>query len=146
MVPWGASCGPRSPSSFPSTLEGCAGPGLCAEYIWDPTLQIVQFLPLDCWLLLSLQPTVLPSTAVTSLFCLPECHVLSSGSSGAPCIFLLKPLPCSSIQAVAAVHKSGLPRVTKSQEGRVDVSLVPISQAPMQLLPWECYSEQYFPF
>ena len=72
--------------------------------------------------------------------------MLSSGSSGAPCIFLLKPLPCCSIQTVAAVHKSGLPRVTKSQEGRVDVSLVPISQAPMQLLPWECYSEQYFPF
>ena len=53
MVPWGASSGPRSPSSFPSTLDGCAGPGLCAEYIWDPTLQIVQLLPLDRWLLLS---------------------------------------------------------------------------------------------
>ena len=33
------------------------------------------------------------------------------------CIFLLKPLPCCSIQTVAAVHKSGLPRVTKSQKG-----------------------------
>ena len=53
MVPWEASCGPRSPSSFPSTLDGCAGPGLCAEYIWDTTLQIVQILLLDCWLLLS---------------------------------------------------------------------------------------------
>ena len=72
--------------------------------------------------------------------------MLSSGSSGVPCIFLLKPLPCCSIQTVAAVHKSGLPRVTKSQESRVDVLLVPIRQAAMQLLPWECYSEQYLSF
>ena len=55
-----------------------------------------------------------------------------------PCIFLLSPFSPSSSQAVAAVRKSGPPRVTEYQEGKVGVSLFPVSRVLTQLLPWEC--------
>ena len=97
--PGGASGGPRSPPLSPSTLGGCAGPALCSELIQDPTLSHA-VLPLDHWPLLSCAWTSgssCPDHLLSSLQArlqhpflhLPKYQALSSGSSGASCIFLL---------------------------------------------------------